>query len=633
MELISRKLMIFAVMAFCLTMFAGAASKNVADKPEWLIQLPESGDYIYAVGFAEGGKLESARESALQNARLELSKHVVGKIKELCDDYLYHAKKGSALGGYSNIMAAAVSQNVILGAELKDSYTEKNGKLECYYALLGVRTKSVELAIEDYQRSMRKSQDYASAESDLEDMVSSIKKRYNREVMEKREEVKAKQKAAEPELRVQEGGKEPAWVKRLPNDRAYYIGIGNASTLEGAKANAVNTVVSQIQVKLQSMIKDYTQEVNGESYENSSVLIKMSVKADIEDVEYFDAWQSPNGTYWVYARLNIATYQRKQAEKMENARITAMDYLKKCDEESNPVLKFKNAFLGYYYISPYITKALKADYNGKSVIIINELMSRMNKVMSETSISAYQTPDELKMSKVDTKPLQVDWTFRNGGTYMEGLPVHFSVSDNAGTVTPDGVTDYRGGVSCVITKLNTAAPTFSLYAEPYFVGLIGGFIDDPEEQAYFERKVAQFQMPKKQLIVEVEKPKMGFAVYVADEFQKPKFNSKAVNFGNTFKQKFAEKMKTDFVDSGARYNLSMTVSGSVQPSDSGSGFIFARMTVSFKVIDNKNKKEIYNLVCNEIKQGANTDLKAVQQAMNKFDMDSAVDEILANGIN
>jgi len=50
MELISRKLMIFAVMAFCLTMFAGAASKNVADKPEWLIQLPESGDYIYAVG-------------------------------------------------------------------------------------------------------------------------------------------------------------------------------------------------------------------------------------------------------------------------------------------------------------------------------------------------------------------------------------------------------------------------------------------------------------------------------------------------------------------------------------------------------------------------------------------------------
>ena len=628
-----RKLFIFAVMTLCLTMFAGAAAKNVVDKPEWLIQLPESGDYIYAVGSADGGKIETARESALQNARLALSKNVVSKIKELCNDYINHSKKGSSMGDYSTTMAAAVSQNVILGAELKDSYTEKNGKLETYYALLAVRTKAVEMAIEEYKMSARKSPDFSFAENDLEDMVSSIKKRYNREVMEKKQEVQAKKKASEPVLEVKEGGKDPAWVKRLPNDRAYYIGVSNGSTLDSAKANAVNTIVSQIKVKIQSETKDYMREINGVSDEDVSVNITLSVKDNIEDVEYFDAWQSPKGEYWVYARLNIATYQRKQAEKMENARITAIDYLKKSDEETNPTLKFKYAFLGYYYVSPYVTKALKAEYNGKNVIVLNELMARMSKVMSETSISAYQTADELKMAKIDTKPLQVDWTFKNSGTYMEGLPVHFSVSDDAGVVTPDGITDNNGGVSCIISKLNSGAPTFSLYAEPYFVGLIGGLIDDPEEQSFFERKIAQFQIPKKQVIVEIEKPKMGFAVYVTDEFKDPKFNTKAMNFGNTFKNKFADKMKTDFVDSGADYNLEMTISGNVLPSDGPSGFIFAKMTVSFKVVDARTKKETYNLVCDEVKQGANTDLKAVQKAMDKFDMNKAVNEILTKGIN
>jgi len=239
----------------------------------------------------------------------------------------------------------------------------------------------------------------------------------------------------------------------------------------------------------------------------------------------------------------------------------------------------------------------------------------------------------LKMAKVDTKPLHVDVTFKNGDDAMSGLPVHFTAENDAAELTAEGVTDNDGEVACIITKLSHGTSTFSVYARPYFVGLIGGIIDDPEEIEFFEKKIAQFQTPQKQIVVEVERPTLGFKVFVTDEFRDPKFNSKAVNFGDSFKNKFADKMKTNFVDSGAQYNLEMTISGNVLPSDGPSGFIFARMTVSFKIIDNKTKKEIYNLVCDEIKQGANTDLKAVQKAMDKFDMNKAVNEILNKGIN
>lgn len=628
---IKSRLIFVLAMTFCLVWNVCAADKTV--KPDWIIALPESGDYIYAVGIGDGGKIEDAREVALQNARKELGKTVNKKVTSLCNDYIKHSKSAVGLDNFSTGMALKISNKVIKGAELKDSYTEKTNKIQVYYALLAVRTKTIEMNIEEYRMSMHKEPDYKAVENDLEAMVSSIKSRYNSEMKEKKKEVEEKKKAESPTLEVREGGKEPAWVKRLPNDRAYYIGVGNGTNLDSAKANAVNTIVSQIQVKIKSETKDYMREINGVSDEDVSVNIKLSVKADIEDVEYYDGWQSPNGTYWVYARLNIATYLRKQAEKMENARITALDYLRMSDEEDNPTLKFKYAFLGYYYISPYVTKALKADYNGKSVILLNELTNRMNKVIAATSISVYQTADELKMAKVDTKPLHVDVTFKNGDDAMSGLPVHFTAENDAAELTAEGVTDNDGEVTCIITKLSHSTSSFSVYAQPYFVGLIGGIIDDSEEIEFFEKKIAQFQTPQKQIVVEVERPTLGFKVFVTDEFRDSKFNSKAVNFGDTFKNKFADKMKTNFVDSGAQYNLEMTISGNVLPSDGPSGFIFARMTVSFKIIDNKTKKEIYNLVCDEIKQGANTDLKAVQKAMDKFDMNKAVNEILNKGIN
>ncbi len=66
---IKSRLIFVLAMIFCLSWNVFAADKNV--KPDWIIELPESGDYIYAVGIGDGGKIEDAREVALQNARKE----------------------------------------------------------------------------------------------------------------------------------------------------------------------------------------------------------------------------------------------------------------------------------------------------------------------------------------------------------------------------------------------------------------------------------------------------------------------------------------------------------------------------------------------------------------------------------
>lgn len=117
----------------------------------------------------------------------------------------------------------------------------------------------------------------------------------------------------------------PKWVKQRPVDDQSYIGIGVAKIEKGsndhvtvAKKNALNDLISEIQVTISSnsVLKQF--EDNNEFKEEFEAVTSTSVRQNIEGYELVDSWNDKEA-YWVYYRLSKAEYQKRKRERIQRA--------------------------------------------------------------------------------------------------------------------------------------------------------------------------------------------------------------------------------------------------------------------------------------------------------------------------
>ena len=611
---------------------------NKVDLPEWISggEL-KSPDYIYAVGAAEKSNLAMARESAVLAARAELSKTIEVKVDSFVKDYIENStsKNKNSMIEFIQSFSKQISQSVIVGSFIKDSWLEESKSTVKYYCLLAIKSKDLEKSIAETKDKLSKN--YPEIEKELDGVVSEVKQKLKIEEEKIKEEVEARDndedvaEKKEPEVST---GKEPTWIKKYPTDKKYYIGIGNGSSLQAGQDQAINSLVSQIKLKIKSELNDYSKEVNGVTEEEVSQSIKITVKESIEDIEIVDVWFKEDRGYWVYSRLNIEEYKRKQLEKMENAKLNALDFLSKCDAETDPALAFKFAFMGYYNLAKYVTNALKADYNGKEVIVVNELIGRMQKTLSQTVVSSKE--DGYEIDKISTEPIKANFEFKTNNKPLVNMPVQFKTNGVKTDMSLSSTTDNFGKVFCVVNSVVDKVKSFSLYAQPDFNEFLSGTLEYEDEQDFYLNKITQLGLPVKEVIINVKKPVFGFELVLLDDMKKDTRNiSKFDAFASNIKDILSDSLDADFTDEKTKFSFRMICSGTTVVSDL-SGQVFTRLTVTFKIIDNSTNREIYSKASPEVKGGSVTDIKSVQKAIDKYleeYNEQMIEELLNSGIN
>lgn len=187
----------------------------------------------------------------------------------------------------------------------------------------------------------------------------------------------------------------PEWVDQRPHNPSYYIGIGSSNKLaqpldyQGiAKKNALNDLASEISVRVQGSTFLNSLEVNKAFSEEFISTINTTTDEKIEDYEVAGTWEDKH-TYFVYYRLNKASYQQKKMAKKNQAMSSANDFLIKgqdAEKVSNIPAAVDLYLRGLFALRDYWNEVNEYPAETGKLFLDNELYSSLQRVASGLTI-------------------------------------------------------------------------------------------------------------------------------------------------------------------------------------------------------------------------------------------------------
>jgi hypothetical protein len=125
---------------------------------------------------------------------------------------------------------------------------------------------------------------------------------------------------------------QPRWVKKVPIDKNYYIGVGSAakqtgstSHIDQARDAALGQIAASIAVSIANETSQSLLEQAGVVNETFQSNIVSLAKADLEGYELLKKWES-NQEYWVYFRLSKEEYRKTLNRKKQISASQAFDF-------------------------------------------------------------------------------------------------------------------------------------------------------------------------------------------------------------------------------------------------------------------------------------------------------------------
>ncbi|MCK4798920.1 MAG: LPP20 family lipoprotein, partial [Spirochaetes bacterium] len=426
----------------------------------------------------------------------------------------------------------------------------KKGDKYIVYALIRLDLDEMTKAVDNSLKNFSNEYNELNAGKGLEDLADEIKGKITKafkktSIAKKEKEIKKEIEKLEEKAQqgdVIETGKKPDWIEDYPISSEYYIGIGQGKAMQQAKDGGINTLVTQIEVNVKSEINDFIKETDGVTEEEISQNIKLTVKENIEDLELVGLWKDTKGDegYWAYYRLNIEAYKRRQLEKMENAKRNGLDFLKKCDAEVDPALKFKYAFLGYYLVGKYVTRALKVDYNGKEVILVNELTERMQKIMSGFSINT--SFPKIEIDKINPKAMDIKFNIKHSQKPVINFPVKFMNNKGELEISKKAITDSNGNVNCIVSKAISSEAMQSFLLQLDISSFIEDTAESEEDIVIFYNRISKLGIPSKEIIVKVNPPVFTYDLAIEEDLNfEPKYQKIVKSMCSNFKNLFSKK--------------------------------------------------------------------------------------------
>lgn len=252
----------------------------------------------------------------------------------------------------------------------------------------------------------------------------------------------------------------PGWAEHIPQDPAYYWGVGQApikgndvgKAMETARDRAVNGIAKQIQVKIQSYLKSMLGvdivEGGGSSSENVRRQVREWVKSRtnlvIKGVEKADESIGDKGV-WVLMKLSRRKYEEQVEKELQDRRnrVTGFvtDYLK-AKQEGRLTVALKNLILARDILEklfpnlPFMMKTGDKTWN-----MHTHLPAKIDAILGGIEIKPISKGNLV----VPGKALwQVKYEHGDKSLPMAKMPFRVTLEDCSGSFDKSGYTNTQG---------------------------------------------------------------------------------------------------------------------------------------------------------------------------------------------
>lgn len=399
----------------------------------------------------------------------------------------------------------------------------------------------------------------------------------------------------------------PSWVSSRPISSTYYVGIGLAQKTPGvnhqrmAKENALSDLASEIEVNVNSNSLLYTLEREYKFEQEFRETIKTQTNLDLEDFEIVDSWEDQNA-YWVYYRLNKATYKAKQEKKKETAKDLGLDFLSKAEsaENSGQFATSADHYLrGIQALEEFANEDLKVNYAGREIFLANELFIGLNQLLTSPQL---KLEDEIILSfqnRFQTKSSLLV-TSNDGTQPYESVPIVYEYFGIYGRNKSRLATNADGRIEIQVSEVDKErtqnAVDISIDSESIF---------EPYQSDKFMKELTQSIRPKR-----VQEPIKYIppTVYISSteknlgrEMDSEPIKSAVMNS--------LQRRDIRFANSPRAADMSIKIDANTKKSGEAQGFSTCFLEIDLQLVDNASGEKRY--------QVTNTNVKGVDLDYNK----------------
>jgi len=118
-----------------------------ADVPDWYMETPSDGEYVYVTGMGNGSNINIALGKAKAFAQQEMSEQISAEVQSMVKNYMQESgvdENQSSINFYESV-SKTVSNNTMNGFEVLKKYPyAKPGGGYTLYVLAGVKTGTVQ---------------------------------------------------------------------------------------------------------------------------------------------------------------------------------------------------------------------------------------------------------------------------------------------------------------------------------------------------------------------------------------------------------------------------------------------------------------------------------------------------------
>jgi len=289
--------------------------------------------------------------------------------------------------------------------------------------------------------------------------------------------------------------KKPDWVKKRPVDKLAYIGIGfsqksDPQYMQIAKKQALNDLVSEIKVEIQSHSLLQTMEKDDQFSSFLSNSIQISAQEDLEQFELTDSWEDDK-EYWVYYRLSKLDYQDFVARRKAKATREGYSFWTKGNESLNQGDLFTAIDMyikGLDVIQPCTNEELKQEHNGSTIDVAIELYSSLNHIFN--GIRVTPSAENLRLKSFQSASEPVSFTVSKNETPLRNIKLKIGFASGSGQLSTNNISNNSGIVDVHIQNITSKATrqeitatidasSFSIYNSPFFENALKTFRNSP----------------------------------------------------------------------------------------------------------------------------------------------------------
>ncbi len=401
-----------------------------------------------------------------------------------------------------------------------------------------------------------------------------------------------------------------------PSQDVYYIGIGHSlkepsiNHIQAAKKSALEDLVSEIKVNISASSALTTIDANKEFHEKYEQIIQTTVADEIEEFEQMGAWEDAQH-YWVYYRLSKARYKQIKDEQKRNAVSQALDFFTKAKQAeliNELVLSLGFYYQGFRAIEKYLAEPIRLEFEGKEILLTNEIISSMQLLLDKLKITA--TPSEIKINRrVDqnSQSVMVKLIEKSSGRAVTDMPLRAAFEKGSGDVFPDYKTDAAGQSKILLTKISSRDLEQTVGVGVNLLAFAGS---NPSE--IYSLVSAKMVTPKAEILMKVQRP----VVYLTSVEKSLGINKSSNQVSNKIKNYLANN-GFEFTEVKEKADFLMDVTADSEKGAVSGSIYITYVTAVIKVATAQNNKEIYATTLDRVKGYSLDYERSSQEAYNR----------------